>query len=103
MLMAIFLGGAPRKDYLFMNVRLSMVGYGISTTLVVSYLNVQMYSSISSNTSFPIRIYFMIVLAGSSAQVGSRPTGRVGSFPLQCVQSASLRPQLFLIGDSRIG
>jgi hypothetical protein len=25
--MAIFLGGAPRKDYLFMDVRLSMVGH----------------------------------------------------------------------------
>lgn len=86
MLMATFFTGAPKKGYLFMDVGLLMVGYETSATLVVSDVSVQMYSSRSSNTSFPIWIYFMTLLAGSRARVGTRPTGRVGSFPLQCVQ-----------------
>ena len=43
MLMATFLGGVPRKDYLFMDVRLLMVGYDIGVTLVASDLSVQTY------------------------------------------------------------
>ena len=39
MLMPIFLGGAPGKDYLLMDVRPLMVGYEISATLVVSDLS----------------------------------------------------------------
>ncbi len=44
----------------------------------------------------------MTVLVGLLLRVGTRPTGRVGSFPLQYVHLL-LRHQLFLTGESRIG
>jgi hypothetical protein len=90
MLMAIFLGGAKRKDYLFRDVRLLTVRYDICATLVASHLSVQTCYSLSSNISFPIRIYSMILLAGSLAPVGTRPAGRVESFPLRCVHLSCL-------------
>jgi len=96
MLMAIFLGGAPKKDYLFMDVRLLTVGFDIGATLVAFYLSVQTCYLLSSNIYFPTRIYLMILLAGSLAPVGTRPTGRVGCFPRRCVQCF----QLFLTGES---